>query len=87
MVPVAPRIIGSNDEITLRIRTLYAAALYEDPDAPLHDLNEAVTRLEEIESTARRVLGGAHPLTLSVERDLRKSRAALAARQTPPGSS
>ena len=32
-------------------------ALYEDPDATLDDLREAVTTLEEIEPTARRVFG------------------------------
>ena len=36
-----------------------------------------MTTLEEIERTARRVLGGAHPLTTDFERDLQKARAAL----------
>ena len=56
-------------------------ALYEDPNATLDDLREAVTTLEEIERTARRVLGGAHPTTDAVERCLRKARAALRARK------
>jgi len=45
-----------------------------------------VTTLEETERTARRVLGGAHPLTLEIENDLRASLAALAARETPSQS-
>ena len=37
--------------------------------------------LEEAERTARRVLGGAHPVTESIEDDLRNARAALCARE------
>ena len=66
----------------------YARLLHEDPAATLDDLRKAVTTLEEIERTARRVLGGAHPLTVrGIEVELRKSQAALRARETPsPGN-
>ena len=47
------------------------------------DLREAVNTLEEVAPTARRVLGGAHPLTKEIEEHLRQSRAALRARETP----
>ena len=59
------------------MRWNYAKALYEDPGATLEDLREAVTTLEEIERTARRVLGGTHPLTMDIEDVLRGMRAAL----------
>ena len=36
---------------------------------------------EETERTARRVLGGAHPLTSTIERELQKARAARDARE------
>ena len=62
------------------------ATLYEDPDATLDDLREAVTIFEEIEPTARRVLGGAHPTTAGIETALKNSRAALRARETPSGN-
>ena len=62
----------------------YAKALYLDVGATLDDLREAVTTLEEIEPTARRVFGGSHPLTLDIEGELRNARAALRARETPP---
>ena len=39
--------------------------------------------IEEVAPTARRVLGGAHPLTKEIEEHLRESRAALRARETP----
>jgi hypothetical protein len=79
-LPVARRVLGESTEIMLKIRLGCAAALYEDPAATLDDLREAVTTLGEIERTARRVLGGTHPLTVNIERALRYSREALSAR-------
>ena len=61
-------------------------ALYDDPAGTLDDLRESVTTLEETARTARRVFGGAHPLTTEFERDLQKARAALRAREAPPTS-
>jgi hypothetical protein len=85
MMPVARRVLGESDEITLVMRRVYAIALYEDASATLDDLREAVTTFEDLERTARRVLGGAHPLTVYIEDDLQATRAALAARETPSG--
>ena len=51
-----------------------------DTGATFDDLREAINTLEEIEPTARRVLGGAHPLTKGIERSLHNARAALRAR-------
>ena len=61
----------------------YARALFEDPGVTVDDLREAVTTLEDTERIARRVLGGAHPLTESIEAALQNARAALRARETP----
>ena len=60
-----------------------ANALYMNDGATLDDLSEAVTTLEETARTARRVLGGAHPLTVDVETNLQDAQATLAARETP----
>ena len=49
--------------------------------ATLDDLREAVTTLEDVQRTARRVFGGTHPLTSMIERHLQNSRAALRARE------
>ena len=88
MVPVAQRVHGDSDEDTLRMRWIYAASLCNDDGATLDDTREAVTTLEDAERIARRVLGGAHPTTAGIERDLRNTRAALRARETQsPGSS
>ena len=71
---------------TLRTRCIYAQAIYRDPAATLDHLRESMTTLEETARTARRVLGGAHPLAVEIERSLGKARAAVRARETPPRS-
>ena len=58
-----------------------AALPYMDDGATLDDLREAVTTVEGAGRIARRVLGGAHPLTTVIERDSRNMRAALLARE------
>jgi len=63
------------------LKKIYARALNNDPERTLDDLREAVTTLEEIEPTARRVLGGAHPTTSAIERHLRLAREILARRR------
>ena len=73
------------------MRWNYAAALFLDAGtSSLDDLREAVTMHEEIEPIARRVLGGANPLTKAIEDTLEKSRArlraSLRARETPPAN-
>ena len=71
----------SAHDITLTTRCIYAEAIYEDEDATLDDVREAVTTLEDVARTARRVLGGAHPITAGIERDLQMARAGLSARE------
>ena len=75
------------------MRWNYAKALRDDTGATLDDLREAVTMLEELERTARRVLGGAHPVTTAIGKSLRIALVKLRARLTqqiltqPPPSS
>ena len=84
MIPVARRTLGEGHETTLQMRWNYALALYRDArGATVDDLREAVATLVEADRTARRVMGGAHPLFLQIEDDLRAARAVLAARETP----
>ena len=61
----------------LGMSQLYARALYEDTGATLDNLREAVRTNEEVEQTARRVLGGAHPMMVDIERSLRFALEAL----------
>jgi hypothetical protein len=59
---------------------LYARALCS-AGATLDDTREAVNTLEDTERTARRVYGGAHPLTGALEEQLQVSRAVLRTRE------
>ncbi len=83
MLPVVRRVLGKNAVDTLKLRPIYACALYKDDAATLDDLRESVTALENTEQTARRVLGGSHPLTKSIENDLQNARAALHSSEAP----
>ena len=85
-IPVARRVLGEGHRLTLKMRWNYAMALYKDDGATLDDVREGVTTLEDAERTARRVFGGANPLTVDIEGDLRHARAFLRAREPPsPG--
>jgi len=82
-MPVARRVLGENDILTLKMRWAYAHTLYYGEGATVDDVREATTTLEETERVARRVFGGAYPLTVQIESYLRKARAALRAREEP----
>ena len=77
IIPVARRVLGENHSLALTIRWNYADTLLYNAEATLNDLDEAVTTLEELEPTARRVLGSAHPLTAGIERSLKLAREVL----------
>ncbi len=77
IMPVARRVLGESHELTLRMRWVYARALYYDSDATLDDLREAVTTLEDSERTTRRVFGSAHPVAGAIGNFLRDARVAL----------
>ena len=82
-LPAARRVFGEGGSITLKMRKNYAQAFVRDANATLDDLREAVTSLKELAPTARRVLGGSHPIAAKIESDLRDAQAALRARETP----
>ena len=68
--------------IHLMMRWNYASALLgeylngDDKDT-LDDLREAVTKLEDLAPTARRILGGLHPIVPVIEGGLKHARAVL----------
>ena len=87
-MPVARRVLGEGDTLTLRMNWTCARALCLETGAALDNIRtgaaldnirEAVTTLEPAERIARRVLGGAHPLTRGIEDGLRDMQAALRA--------
>ena len=79
-IPVAQRVLGEDNTLTLMMKQKCAQSLYRDDGATLDDLREALTTLEEIGRIAQRVLGGGHPTTEEIEGDVERSRAALRAR-------
>ena len=81
MIPVARRLLGESHHLTLTMRWTYALTLYRADGATLDDLCVAVTTLEETKRIARRVLGGAHPVTVGIEDALRWSRTVLRANE------
>ena len=78
-----PRVMLHHGHITLTLKEVYAEALYKDDGATLGNLREALTMLEDIERTARRVLANLHPRVRSIEESLESVRAALRDRETP----
>ena len=80
-MPVTQRVLGESHELTLNLRKVYALALSRDAGATLDDLREALDTLEDAGRIARRVFGGAHPLTEEIEKALQEAGAAL--RETP----
>ena len=78
---MARRVLGEGDDVTLRMRGIYAQSLYADPAATLDDLREAVRTLADAAPIVRRVFGGSHPLTVEIELSLRDAGAALRARE------
>ena len=80
-ISVARRVGRDDSEVSIRMRALYAQALYKDPGATLDNVREAVATLEDTDRIARRVFGGAHPLVGQVERALREARTFLRARE------
>ena len=81
ILPVGRRVFGESNELTLRMKAIYAKTLCENNDATLNDLREAVETLEDAVRIAQRVFGKLHPGTKTVERDLRTARATLRARE------
>ena len=82
MLPVSRRVLGENNDVTLRMQWIYAQPLYKDDGATLDDLREAVKTLEEAEGIARRVLGASNPLAGELETALQDSRTALARKRS-----
>ena len=74
-IPVARRVLGEGADLTLRMRWIYAEALYKGDGATLDDLHEAVTTLEDAARISRRVLSNPD-LTWAIEYDFQDARAA-----------
>ena len=74
--PVARRVLGEDHDLTLSLRWIYANILSMNESTA--DLSEAVTTLESVAMSYKRVLGQAHPETPKVQSALQKARKKLA---------
>jgi hypothetical protein len=74
-IPIAARALGDANNTTLRLRNMYAIALYTSPDAQQHELDEAVSVLEGAIQNIKRIYGTTHPLYLNFTDCLGKARA------------
>ena len=81
-IPIARRVLGEGNEVSLGMRSNYGRVLCQCRDATLDDLREAVTTFTETERTARRVLGGQHPTTKGIEGHLMVARRVRDARES-----
>ena len=79
-IRVARRVLGEGHSTTLTMKVIYAYALYTDPSATLDDLRESVETYEQLARTARRVFGGAHPITEGIGHERLEAQAKLRAR-------
>ena len=87
MIPVARRALGEGAVNTLRMRWIYARAIYLDASATLNDLHESVETLESVARVWIRVFGEAHPETPKAQDALKIARGALAARRAASAGS
>ena len=83
-IPVARRVLGEGHILTLKMRWIYAVALFSDAAALLDNLREAVATLESVAKSWQRIFGQAHPETPKVQQALKEAREALAARVPGP---
>ena len=81
-LPKARRALGVDHDTVIRFRYLYADTLRLDGDASREDLVEAVTLLEELSRTTRRIYGTSHPLANDIRNTLGWARETLAAFDT-----
>ena len=85
-MPVARRVLGKSHEVVIKMLWTHAM-LHEDDSTTLDDLRKLVNTLEDSARGVRRVYGSAHPFAKGFDYHIKKSRAVLAARETPsPGS-
>ena len=77
-IPVARRALGDTGDLTLSVRSIYAAALYLDTSATLGDLRESAEILESVANSWKRIFEPAHPETPKAQDALKYAREALA---------
>ena len=69
-LPVARRVLGSDNELTFMMIQCLASAISQNGTAPRGDLLESISLLEELVKRTQQVLGSSHPTTQRTGRNL-----------------
>ena len=69
VIPVAQRVLGTQNELTLSLREDLSRATL-DGESSAEEKREALRVLDEVAGVMRRVLGPTHPSTLHAQRQL-----------------
>jgi hypothetical protein len=65
-IKVCGRAHAAGAQAMLNLKLMYARSLYEAPDAPLDDLEQAGGILASIAETSKRVMGDKHPISVQI---------------------
>ena len=68
MMPVARRVFGEGNRLTLALRKHYAEALFAPENASQDDQREAVAVLADDAKARQRIFGSSHPYTVGALR-------------------
>ena len=68
--PIMRQGLGINHLLTLKLDTLYGEIIYNDRSSTRADLAAAVPALKDVVRRSKRVLGAAHPSTITSQRVL-----------------
>jgi hypothetical protein len=77
---VSTRVLGAENNNTLKLCATLAQVFYTDPRSSPDKLREAVEIMERTVRTTQRVYGGAHPMTRHMQGDLANARMRMEAR-------
>jgi len=80
-IPLSDSTLGPDHEQSFKLRKILARVFCSDEASSRADLEEALTKLEEIEPRMKRVMGTFHPLTKSLVKELAKTRTILKQRE------
>ena len=69
VIPVAQRVLGTQNELTLSLREDLSRATL-DGESSAEEKRQALRMLEDVAGVRRRVLGPAHPETLFTQTEL-----------------
>ena len=77
-IPEAIQALGSDHDVTFRLKRMYAQCLYLSEDACRDDVTAAIATFEDIDRRQSRIYGPVHPQTRATRYHLERAREKLA---------